>query len=95
MQQTAPVTPDLFWETMTGYQRSEALKAAVDLEVFTKIAEGSKTARKIAAKHNARVFSSGVGTRHQNFVRHADRHGIFDEGRRRIRPDRRVGRVSR
>ena len=48
MQQTAPLTPDLFWETMTGYQRSEALKAAVELEVFTKIGEGHKTVRDIA-----------------------------------------------
>ncbi len=48
MQQTAPLTPDLFWDTMTGYQRSEALKAAVDLEVFTRIGEGNKTARAIS-----------------------------------------------
>ena len=53
MQQTAPVTPDLFWETMTGYQRSETLKAAVDLEVFTKIAEGKRSARAIAEASNA------------------------------------------
>lgn len=48
MQQTAPVTPDLLWDTMTGYQRSEILKAAVELEVFTKIGEGNKSVNAIA-----------------------------------------------
>jgi 2-polyprenyl-3-methyl-5-hydroxy-6-metoxy-1,4-benzoquinol methylase len=48
MQQTAPLTPDLFWETITGFQRSAAMKAAVELEIFTKIAEGNKTAAAIA-----------------------------------------------
>lgn len=48
MQQTTPLNPEHFWETITGFQRSAALKSAVELEIFTKIAEGSKTARKIA-----------------------------------------------
>jgi 2-polyprenyl-3-methyl-5-hydroxy-6-metoxy-1,4-benzoquinol methylase len=48
MQQTAPLSPELFWETITGFQRSAAMKAAVDLEIFTKIAEGKKTAEDIA-----------------------------------------------
>ena len=53
MQQTAPVTPDLLWDTMTAYQRSEALKAAVDLEVFTKIGEGNKSTRAISEATDA------------------------------------------
>jgi cyclopropane fatty-acyl-phospholipid synthase-like methyltransferase len=49
MTQHAPaVTPDLFWETMVAFQRSAALKAAVDLEVFTRIGEGNSTAADIA-----------------------------------------------
>jgi 2-polyprenyl-3-methyl-5-hydroxy-6-metoxy-1,4-benzoquinol methylase len=48
MQQTAPLNPEHFWETITGFQRSAAMKSAVELEIFTKIAEGSKTAQKIA-----------------------------------------------
>ena len=48
MQQTAPLTPDLLWETITGFQRSAALKAAVELEVFTKISDGYNTAPAIA-----------------------------------------------
>lgn len=49
MTQHAPeVTPDLFWETMVAFQRSAALKAAIDLEIFTKIGEGNSTAADIA-----------------------------------------------
>lgn len=48
MQKNAHVTPQLFWETITAFQRSAAMKAAVELDVFTKIAEGGKTAREIA-----------------------------------------------
>ncbi|MFN6963976.1 MAG: SAM-dependent methyltransferase [Pyrinomonadaceae bacterium] len=50
MSQPAPhdVTPQLFWDTMTAFQRSAALKAAVDLEIFTRIGEGHRTAAAIA-----------------------------------------------
>jgi hypothetical protein len=40
MQQTAPLSPEHFWETITGFQRSAALKAAVELEIFTRINAG-------------------------------------------------------
>jgi 2-polyprenyl-3-methyl-5-hydroxy-6-metoxy-1,4-benzoquinol methylase len=53
MQQTAPLTPELFWETITAFQRSAAIKAAVELEIFTKIADGSRTARAIAEASGA------------------------------------------
>src|SRR5258706_1988457 len=36
-------TPDLFFETMQGYQRTAALRAAIDLELFTAISEGAAT----------------------------------------------------
>ena len=54
MTQHAPdVTPELFWDTMTAFQRSAALKAAVDLEIFTKIGEGNSTAAEIASAASA------------------------------------------
>ena len=40
--------PALFFETTQGYQRAFALKAAVELELFTAIAKGSQTASAIA-----------------------------------------------
>ena len=33
-------TPQLFFQTANAYQRTEALKAAIELEVFTAIGEG-------------------------------------------------------
>lgn len=49
MQPVAPPSPELFWETITAFQRSAAIKAAVELDIFTKIAEGNKNAQAIAA----------------------------------------------
>ncbi|HSB11837.1 MAG TPA: class I SAM-dependent methyltransferase [Blastocatellia bacterium] len=46
-------SPLLLFETLTAYQRSEALKAAIELDLFTAIADGSKTATEIAARCNA------------------------------------------
>ncbi|HEV7645380.1 MAG TPA: class I SAM-dependent methyltransferase [Pyrinomonadaceae bacterium] len=44
----APPNPQLFWQVMTGFQMSAAMKTAVELALFTKIAEGNKTATAIA-----------------------------------------------
>lgn len=41
-------SPELFFETAFAHQRTAALKAAVDLDVFTAIQEGASTARTIA-----------------------------------------------
>ncbi len=46
-QQPSPI---LFFQTINAYQRTEALKAAIELEVFTAIAEGNTTAGKIAQR---------------------------------------------
>ncbi len=46
-------SPQLFFQTINAYQRSEALKAAIELEVFTAIGEGNSTAADIAKRCNA------------------------------------------
>lgn len=46
-------TPQLFFETITAYQRSEALKAAIELDLFTAIGEGCQSASQIAARCSA------------------------------------------
>jgi ubiquinone/menaquinone biosynthesis C-methylase UbiE len=43
-------TPQLFFQTINAYQRTEALKAAIELEVFTAIGEGNATASDIAKR---------------------------------------------
>ena len=43
----------LLWNTFTGYQRTAALKAAIDLDVFTHIAAGATTVEALAARCQA------------------------------------------
>jgi ubiquinone/menaquinone biosynthesis C-methylase UbiE len=46
-QQPSPI---LFFQTINAHQRTEALKAAIELEVFTAIGEGNTTAGEIAKR---------------------------------------------
>src|SRR5215813_4615669 len=46
-------SPALFFETVTAYQRSEAIKAAVELDLFTAIGEGNRTVAQIASRCKA------------------------------------------
>lgn len=43
-------SPQLFFQTVNAHQRTEALKAAIELEVFTAIAEGNTTAAALAKR---------------------------------------------
>jgi hypothetical protein len=48
--QTPQPSPELFFETVNAYQRTAALKAALELGVFTAIGEGHQTAQELAAQ---------------------------------------------
>src|SRR4051794_32065570 len=43
-------SPQIFFQTINAYQRTEALKAAIELEVFTAIGEGNTTVPEIAKR---------------------------------------------
>jgi len=43
-------SPALFFQTINAHQRTEALKTAIELEVFTAIGEGNSTAAEIAKR---------------------------------------------
>jgi SAM-dependent methyltransferase len=43
-------SPQLFFQTINAHQRTEALKAAIELEVFTAIGEGNTTPAEIAKR---------------------------------------------
>lgn len=43
-------SPQLFFQTINAHQRTEALKAAIELEVFTAIGEGNATIAEIAKR---------------------------------------------
>jgi 2-polyprenyl-3-methyl-5-hydroxy-6-metoxy-1,4-benzoquinol methylase len=46
-------TPERFFNAINAYQQTEAIKAAVELEIFTAIAEGNTTAASIAERCQA------------------------------------------
>ena len=50
---TPPPSPEQIFSTVQGYQRAFALKAAVDIDLFTAIAKGNSTAAEIARVCNA------------------------------------------
>lgn len=52
-QPSSQPSPQHFFETVNAFQRTEALKAAVELELFTAIAEGNETAAPIASRCHA------------------------------------------
>ena len=35
--------PQLLWDTLNGYQRTAALRAAIELDLFTAVGEGATT----------------------------------------------------
>ncbi|MBV8859406.1 MAG: class I SAM-dependent methyltransferase [Acidobacteria bacterium] len=51
--QTAQPSPEYFFASANAYQRTAALKAAVELELFTAVAEGKRDAPSIAARCGA------------------------------------------
>ncbi len=52
MQPHGP-SPALFFDTINAFQRTEALKAAIELDLFTHVAAGRRTAEQIAAACDA------------------------------------------
>ncbi|MBV9453867.1 MAG: methyltransferase domain-containing protein [Rubrobacter sp.] len=50
VSETQQPSPELFFETMNAYQRTAALKAAIELDLFTAIGEGAHTAEALAQR---------------------------------------------
>jgi 2-polyprenyl-3-methyl-5-hydroxy-6-metoxy-1,4-benzoquinol methylase len=48
MNTNNPPSPDLFFDTLTAYQKTAALKAAIDLNLFTSLADAPATAAQVA-----------------------------------------------
>lgn len=56
----ASPSPALSFDTINAYQRTAALKTAIDLEVFTAIGEGAQTADAIAQCCRASVRGTRI-----------------------------------
>ncbi|MCI0486279.1 MAG: methyltransferase domain-containing protein, partial [Blastocatellia bacterium] len=52
-EQTMGPSPALFFDTINAYQRTSALKAALELDLFTAIGEGNETAQQLAERCEA------------------------------------------
>lgn len=50
---TSAPNPALLWEAFSGYQKTAALKAGIELDIFTVIADGANTAEAISSRCNA------------------------------------------
>src|ERR1700761_9518271 len=57
--QTGKPTPERTFSTLNAYQQADALKAAINLDIFTKIGEGAEEAPALAAA----IGASERGTR--------------------------------
>ena len=78
--QAGAPTPQLFFQTANAYQQSQALKAAIKLELFTAIAEGKDTAQVLAqrcgaAERGVRILADYL-TIHGFLVKEANRYTL-------------------
>lgn len=55
MNASSQPSPDLFFDTLTAYQKTAALKAALELDLFTFLADGPATSETLANKCKAAV----------------------------------------
>src|SRR6266478_4968408 len=53
-------TPALLFDTFNAYQRTQAIKTGIELEVFTAIGEGNTTAKAIAERCDASEFGTRI-----------------------------------
>jgi ubiquinone/menaquinone biosynthesis C-methylase UbiE len=51
----ADISPDLFMDAVVAYQQTAAIKAAIELDLFTEIAKGNATAERLARTTGAAV----------------------------------------
>jgi ubiquinone/menaquinone biosynthesis C-methylase UbiE len=78
--QAGEPTPQLFFQTANAYQQSQALKAAIGLDLFTAIAEGKDTAQALAqrcgaAERGVRILADYL-TIHGFLIKEANRYTL-------------------
>ena len=81
--QTPQPTPERIFQALTAYQLTAAMKAAVELDIFTAVAEGASTAAEIAERTNAsergiRILCDYL-TVHQFLTKRDGRYGLTPE----------------
>jgi 2-polyprenyl-3-methyl-5-hydroxy-6-metoxy-1,4-benzoquinol methylase len=82
-QQHGGPTPERIFLTLTGYQPAAALKAAIDLDIFSAIAEGDDTSEKLAARLPAAERGARILCDYLTTLQFLDKEG----GRYRLTPE--------
>jgi SAM-dependent methyltransferase len=76
-------SPVLFWETVNAYQRTAALRAAIELGLFTAIGQGADTSDSLAARCGASARGMRILCDYLTVVRFLEK----ESGRYRLTPD--------
>ena len=71
----AIVSPDLFIDAVLAYQQTAALKAAIELDLFSKIAEGANTAEQLMKRTGAAVRGIRILCDYLTIRGHLEREG--------------------
>ena len=82
-------SPALFFDTISAYQRTEALRAAIELDLFSQVAAGHQTATELADCVPGRT----AWHPHTGGLSH--HHRLSSQARRPLRAHRRLQGVSR
>src|SRR5436305_4658142 len=68
-------SPDLFMDAVLGYQQTAAIRAALDLDLFTEIARGNATAESLAQATGAAVRGVRILCNYLVVRGHLEKHG--------------------
>ena len=69
------ITPDLFLDTVLAYQQTAAIKAALELDIFSEIAKGNETAESLAQTTGAVVRGVRILCDYLVARGHLEKHG--------------------
>jgi 2-polyprenyl-3-methyl-5-hydroxy-6-metoxy-1,4-benzoquinol methylase len=68
-------SPALFFDTISAYHRTEALRAAIELDVFSHVAAGHKTAAELASACQAAPRGMRILADYLTIIGFLDKHG--------------------
>jgi 2-polyprenyl-3-methyl-5-hydroxy-6-metoxy-1,4-benzoquinol methylase len=68
-------SPALFFDTITAFERTEALRAAVELDLFTQVAAGQRTATQLASACGASPRGIRILADHLTIIGFLRKHG--------------------
>lgn len=71
----ADISPDVFMDAVLAYQQTAAIKAALELDLFTKIAKGNATAESLAQTTGAAVRGIRILCNYLTVRGHLEKHG--------------------